>query len=285
MGFAATWRAIDPTEGKAEDLWRRNTFQMENIIKPKRLIVLLYFPHRTVTNAAPCGGVFSGNQGEMMSPNWPTGNYPALSVCTWRISIPSNTSIHVGFSHFDLQAKNLLGTCSDYVDVINGENMETLGRLLLHLRSWVSTHCCGLMLLLLVLVVVVVFNRVQCCFFHVQVGSAVPPLLPTSPFLATQLSSASLATQPIRKRVSVVTGRQMPVLSQLCLLQPLSHRATTITGGCLLCQYNTHSIWVWYGLQLCDFMREIQIYLMNLDFFFKLVVWYQEFLFFFHYFN
>lgn len=91
MGFAATWRAIDPTE-------------------------------------APCGGVFSGNQGEMMSPNWPTGNYPALSVCTWRISIPSNTSIHVGFSHFDLQAKNLLGTCSDYVDVINGENMETLGR-------------------------------------------------------------------------------------------------------------------------------------------------------------
>lgn len=113
---------------------------MENIIKPKRLIVLLHFPPRTVslslpTNAAPCGGVFSGNQGEMMSPNWLTGNYPALSVCTWRISIPSNTSIHVGFSHFDLQAKNLLGTCSDYVDVINGENMETLGWLLLHLRS------------------------------------------------------------------------------------------------------------------------------------------------------
>lgn len=25
MGFAATWRAIDPTEGKAEYLWRRNT--------------------------------------------------------------------------------------------------------------------------------------------------------------------------------------------------------------------------------------------------------------------
>lgn len=68
----------------------------------------------------------------MMSPNWPTGNYPALSVCTWRISMPSNTSIHVGFSHFELQKKNLLGNCVDYVDVINGENMETLGRFLSH---------------------------------------------------------------------------------------------------------------------------------------------------------
>lgn len=91
VGFAATWRAIDPTE-------------------------------------APCGGVFSGNQGEMMSPNWLSGNYPPLSVCTWRISTPSNTSIHVGFSHFDLQAKNLLGRCVDYVEIINGENLETLGR-------------------------------------------------------------------------------------------------------------------------------------------------------------
>lgn len=192
--------------------------------------------------AAPCGGVFSGTQGEMMSPNWPTGNYPALSVCTWRISVPSNTSIHVGFSHFELQAKNLLGACGDYVDVVNGENMETLGRLGRHLRSRVSTHCCGLMLLLLLLAVVVLaYNGVKCCcfFFHVQVGSAVPPLLPTSPFLATQLSSASSATQPIRKRVSVVTGRQMPVLFQLCLLQPLSHKTTaTGTGGCLLCQHN-----------------------------------------------
>lgn len=84
------------------------------------------------TNAAPCGGVFSGDFGEMMSPNWLTGNYPALSVCTWRISTPSHTNIHVGFSHFELQKKNLLGNCVDYVDVINGDNMETLGQLSSH---------------------------------------------------------------------------------------------------------------------------------------------------------
>lgn len=67
-----------------------------------------------------------------MSPNWPTGKYPALSVCTWRISVPSAKSIHVGFSDFELPAK-FLGNCGDYVDVINGENMETIGRLLLQL--------------------------------------------------------------------------------------------------------------------------------------------------------
>lgn len=135
-------------------------------------------------NAAPCGGVFSRDVGEMMSPNWPTGNYPALSVCTWRISIPSNTSIYVGFSHFELQNKNLLGNCVDYVDVINGENMETLGRLLLH----PSVHA-----LLWAYFVVCIssssthLNRVCFLFFTLQVGSVAPPFLPLSLFPATQL--------------------------------------------------------------------------------------------------
>uniref|UniRef100_A0A8C4GTC4 Zgc:154142 n=1 Tax=Dicentrarchus labrax TaxID=13489 RepID=A0A8C4GTC4_DICLA len=83
-GFTATWRAVDPTE-------------------------------------APCGGSFSTNQGEITSPNWPN-DYQAQSVCTWRITIPSAKSVHIVFTHFELQAINLLGNCVDYVEIFGGES-------------------------------------------------------------------------------------------------------------------------------------------------------------------
>ncbi|XP_058497545.1 ovochymase-2 [Solea solea] len=89
-GFSATWKAVDPA-------------------------------------VAPCGGSFSSNQGEVMSPNWPS-DYQAQSVCTWRITIPSAKSVHVAFTHFELQAVNALGKCVDYVEIFNGENMASLGR-------------------------------------------------------------------------------------------------------------------------------------------------------------
>uniref|UniRef100_A0A3B4TUR0 Zgc:154142 n=1 Tax=Seriola dumerili TaxID=41447 RepID=A0A3B4TUR0_SERDU len=89
-GFTATWRAVDPTE-------------------------------------APCGGSFSGDQGEITSPNWPS-DYHSQSVCTWRITVPSGKSIHVAFTHFELQAVNMLGKCVDYVEIFNGDTMASLGR-------------------------------------------------------------------------------------------------------------------------------------------------------------
>ncbi|XP_051241548.1 ovochymase-2 [Dicentrarchus labrax] len=89
-GFTATWRAVDPTE-------------------------------------APCGGSFSTNQGEITSPNWPN-DYQAQSVCTWRITIPSAKSVHIVFTHFELQAINLLGNCVDYVEIFGGESMASLGK-------------------------------------------------------------------------------------------------------------------------------------------------------------
>merc|ERR1719419_774858 len=76
-GFTATWKAVDPTE-------------------------------------APCGGSFNSAQGEFISPNWPS-DYNAQSVCTWRIKVPSAKSVHVAFTHFELQAVNMLGNCVDYV--------------------------------------------------------------------------------------------------------------------------------------------------------------------------
>ncbi|XP_071378637.1 cubilin [Centroberyx affinis] len=89
-GFNATWRAVDPTE-------------------------------------APCGGSFSTEQGEITSPNWPS-DYPAQSVCTWRITIPSAKSIHIVFTHFEVQAVSMLGNCADYVEIFNGEGMASQGR-------------------------------------------------------------------------------------------------------------------------------------------------------------
>ncbi|XP_054634056.1 ovochymase-2 [Dunckerocampus dactyliophorus] len=89
-GFMATWKAVDPSE-------------------------------------APCGGSFSSAQGELTSPNWPK-DYPGQAACTWRIKVPSVKSIHVVFTHFELQAVNVLGNCVDYVEVFNGESMASQGR-------------------------------------------------------------------------------------------------------------------------------------------------------------
>ncbi|XP_059189819.1 ovochymase-2 [Centropristis striata] len=90
-GFNATWRVVDPTD------------------------------------AVHCGGSSSSPQGEIRSPNWPN-DYQAQSVCTWHISIPSAKSIHVAFTHFELQATNLFGNCVDYVEIFNGDSMASLGQ-------------------------------------------------------------------------------------------------------------------------------------------------------------
>lgn len=65
--------------------------------------------------------------GEFTSPNWPLGDYGPKAVCTWRINVPAANKITVGFSHFELQATNILGNCVDYVEIFNGKTMMSLG--------------------------------------------------------------------------------------------------------------------------------------------------------------
>lgn len=62
-----------------------------------------------------------------------------------------------------------------------------------------------------------------------QVDSAALPLHPSSTSLATQLSFASLVTETINRKVFVVTGPLMPVLSQLYLLPLLTHGTTSLS--------------------------------------------------------
>lgn len=75
---------------------------------------------------ASCGGVFSSEQGEVTSPNWPN-NYLDQAVCTWRISIPSAKNIHIVFTHFEVQAVNQLGQCVDYVEIYGGAGLTSQG--------------------------------------------------------------------------------------------------------------------------------------------------------------
>ncbi|XP_041837910.1 ovochymase-2 [Melanotaenia boesemani] len=93
-GFTATWRAVDPTDP---------------------------------STAAPCGGSFSSERGEITSPNWPN-DYQGQTVCTWHINIPSSKNIHVAFTHFELQAVNMLGHCLDYLEIFNGDSLASLGQ-------------------------------------------------------------------------------------------------------------------------------------------------------------
>ncbi|XP_042171195.1 LOW QUALITY PROTEIN: ovochymase-2-like [Oncorhynchus tshawytscha] len=89
-GFRASWKAVDPSQ-------------------------------------ASCGGVFSSEQGELTSPNWPN-NYLDQAVCTWRISIPSALNIHIVFTHFEVQAVNQLGQCVDYVEIYGGAGLTSQDR-------------------------------------------------------------------------------------------------------------------------------------------------------------
>lgn len=123
--------------------------------------------------AAPCGGRFISNQGEVTSPNWPS-DYNAQSVCTWLINVPSAESIRVAFTDFELQAVNLFGNCVDYVEIFNGETMASLGLLPSHRLNLCSVNS-----------LVTLFS-----FSVIQVGSAASPHLPPSPSPATRRSSA-----------------------------------------------------------------------------------------------
>lgn len=122
-GFTASWKAVDPTEGKVGGKWGKKTTG-KSLHLPSVCFSLPCGAH--THTSAPCGGSFSSSQGELRSPNWPS-DYRAQSVCTWRIEIPSAKSIHVAFTHFELQAANLFGNCMDYVEVFDGKKMSSLG--------------------------------------------------------------------------------------------------------------------------------------------------------------
>ncbi|KAI1887407.1 hypothetical protein AGOR_G00189980 [Albula goreensis] len=95
-GFLAEWTAVEPTD---------------------------------IPSLVQCGGHFSGEQGEFMSPGWPSSNYPALKACSWTITVDPTKKIHINFTDFHLQELNLLGSCNDYVTIYDrqGTTVSVIG--------------------------------------------------------------------------------------------------------------------------------------------------------------
>ncbi|XP_018408776.1 PREDICTED: cubilin-like [Nanorana parkeri] len=87
-GFSATWEFVDPI---------------------------------TIPSISQCGGHFSSDKEEFMSPNWPNASYPGSQACTWKINVQPGKRIHIVFKSFELQIANFTGSCQDYVEVFDGD--------------------------------------------------------------------------------------------------------------------------------------------------------------------
>ncbi|MEE6461887.1 hypothetical protein FKM82_001437, partial [Ascaphus truei] len=87
-GFSVTWEAVDP-------------FSIPSIAK--------------------CGGHFTTENGEFMSPNWSNASYPGNHACIWKVTVDKGKQLHIIFTHFELQAVNITGRCQDYVEVFDGD--------------------------------------------------------------------------------------------------------------------------------------------------------------------
>ncbi|XP_036373333.1 tolloid-like protein 1 [Megalops cyprinoides] len=90
-GFSASWRAVDPAD---------------------------------IPSVAQCGGNLYTEQGEIVSPGWPSADYPALKVCTWRMTVETGRKIQMNFTDFHIQPANLLGSCMDHVTIYDGESKD-----------------------------------------------------------------------------------------------------------------------------------------------------------------
>ncbi|KAM4807741.1 ovochymase-2-like [Rhinophrynus dorsalis] len=87
-GFSVSWEAVDPV---------------------------------SIPGIALCGGHFSADNGEFMSPNWPDASYPGSKACTWKVTAEQGKQLHIVFTHFELQPTNFTGSCQDYVEVFDGD--------------------------------------------------------------------------------------------------------------------------------------------------------------------
>ena len=64
-----------------------------------------------------CGGDYSGNEGQIRSPNFPN-NYPGSNDCGYRISVQEGFTVLLTFTSFDLEQATPDSNCRyDYITV------------------------------------------------------------------------------------------------------------------------------------------------------------------------
>ena len=71
-----------------------------------------------------CGGEVTSPSGELTSPGYPE-NYPNSRTCVWLINAPQNQQIQGQFNDFDIEVRDVEGTCRDYVEVRNGNQANS----------------------------------------------------------------------------------------------------------------------------------------------------------------
>lgn len=72
---------------------------------------------RCVAEILGCGLSSAEETGVIKSQNWPM-NYKANSECMWNIALPLGKKITLTFTHFDLEAKDILTSkCLDNIVV------------------------------------------------------------------------------------------------------------------------------------------------------------------------
>ncbi|XP_072020163.1 LOW QUALITY PROTEIN: cubilin-like [Amphiura filiformis] len=79
---------------------------------------------------AICGGTFSGTEGQITSPNYPS-NYASDSECRWYLQGPTGHYMTFTFTSFNIVTDNNNCTVGDFLEIYDGrnENATSLGRL------------------------------------------------------------------------------------------------------------------------------------------------------------
>ena len=80
-------------------------------------------------NFSECGGVLSGENGEITSPGYPK-DYPLNKDCTWIISVANGKTVQLQFREFELEKHS---SCRyDYLEIRDGDEQ---------LKSLLGKYC------------------------------------------------------------------------------------------------------------------------------------------------
>ena len=74
-------------------------------------------------NVLGCSKIFTGDGGEITSPNYPA-EYPNHLGCSWVIKVSSESRIKIYFEDFQLEEA---AACFDQLAVKDGDNEQSLG--------------------------------------------------------------------------------------------------------------------------------------------------------------
>lgn len=89
----STYSTVDLTQGQKSPFFIIIEFQM---VQFKVIIYVLL-------GAPDCGGIYTGESGEIVSPGYHFGAYRPNMICDWEIRLPDTNSIRIKWLNFDVE--------------------------------------------------------------------------------------------------------------------------------------------------------------------------------------